>query len=108
MMALRPFAAALLLFSLCGCLELDYYLHAATGHLQIISQRQAIPALLQKPDTPKQLQTKLAEIQALRDFASNNLQLPENGSYRSFVQLDRPYVVWNVIATPEFSLTPEE
>ena len=44
----------------------------------------------------------------MRDFATTDLGLPDNGSYRSYVQLDRRYVVWNVIAAPEFSLRLRE
>jgi predicted aminopeptidase len=105
---LKLAGSGLLLFSLCGCLELDYYLHAATGHLQLLSKRQSIPALLETSGTPEQLQKKLQDVAEIRDFASQSLLLPENESYRSYVKLDRPYVVWNVIATPEFSLTPLE
>jgi len=41
----------------------------------------------------------------MRDFASQQLHLPENDSYRSFVQLDEPYVTWNIFAAPQFSTT---
>jgi predicted aminopeptidase len=33
--------------------------------------------------------------------------LPDNPSYRLYADINRPYVVWNVFATPEFSLTPQ-
>ncbi len=93
-------------FCLSACTDLNYYLSSATGHLQVVSKRQSIKDLLQKPDTEAELQQKLARINAIRDFASYELRLPENNSYRSYVELDRPYVVWNVVATPEFSLEP--
>jgi predicted aminopeptidase len=32
--------------------------------------------------------------------------LPDNRSYRSYADLGRPYVVWNVVAAPEFSIEP--
>jgi len=44
--------------------------------------------------------------QEIRDFASRELALPENRSYRSFADLDRQYVVWNVVAAPSRSLEP--
>jgi predicted aminopeptidase len=34
------------------------------------------------------------------------MALPDNGSYRRYADTGRPYVVWNVVATPEFSLEP--
>jgi predicted aminopeptidase len=36
------------------------------------------------------------------------LKLPDNGSYRSYADVGRPYVVWNVVAAPEFSVDPKE
>jgi len=34
--------------------------------------------------------------------------LPDNGSYRSYADLGRPYVVWNVVAAAEFSVDAKE
>ncbi|WP_374682824.1 aminopeptidase [Accumulibacter sp.] len=50
------------------------------------------------------LRQQLAEAQAIRDFASREFGLPDNGSYRACADLGRPYVVWNVFAAPEFCL----
>lgn len=102
----KTVVAIVLLLLLPACMQLDYYLSSATGHLQVISKRQSIKDLLQKKSTPEELQQRLKKISQIRDFASRRLGLPENGSYRSYVELDRPYVVWNVVATPEFSLEP--
>jgi predicted aminopeptidase len=33
--------------------------------------------------------------------------LPDNGSYRSYADVKRSYVVWNVVAAPEFSVEPK-
>ena len=99
---------SLCLLLLCGCWDVDYYLQTAQGHLQIINKRQSIQELLHQPDIPADLQMRLQQIIEIRDFASKKLFLPDNGSYRSYVELDRPYVVWNVVATPEFSLTPRQ
>ena len=43
----------------------------------------------------------------MRDFASSELQLPDNASYRSYADLQRQYVLWNIVAAPEFSLEAE-
>lgn len=96
----------LLLLGLSSCIELEYYLSSATGHLQIISKRQSIKELLQQDSTSADLKERLEKIDEIRNFASQKLDLPENDSYRSYVELNRPYVLWNVVATPEFSLTP--
>ena len=46
-------------------------------------------------------------MQAARDFAVSDLHLPDNRSYRTYADIKRPYVVWNVVAAPEFSIEPK-
>jgi predicted aminopeptidase len=48
----------------------------------------------------------LAYAVEVRDFAFDRLALPDNGSYRDYVRLDRDFVVWNVFVTPKLSLDP--
>ena len=55
----------------------------------------------------RSLQARLEMVREARDFASRELGLPDNGSYRSYSVLNRPYVVWNVVAAPEFSVEPK-
>jgi len=88
--------------SLCGC----YLLQAAGGQMQIVSKRQPIARLLADPATPDILRKRLEYVSAARDFASGELGLPDNASYRSYADVGRPYVVWNVFATREFSVEP--
>lgn len=110
MSGLRHLLFLLIILSACGalsaCSDLDYYLHTANGHMEIMAERKSIPELLKSQDTSEDLRKKLKEIAWIRHFASDRLALPENGSYQSYVELDRPYVVWNVVATPEFSVEP--
>ncbi len=74
--------------------------------MQIVSKRQPIEAVLSDPATPEKIRSRLEYVQAARDFASDELGLPDNDSYRSYADLGRPYVVWNVFAAPEFSVEP--
>ena len=90
-----------------GCSTLDYYAQSIGGHLGLMSKRRDIDAVVRDETTPEELRLKLERASAMRDFASRELALPEGGSYRSYVDLDRPYVVWNVVATPELSLKPK-
>jgi predicted aminopeptidase len=99
-----PLAAVLLLN---GCSTLDYYSHLAGGHLQLLQARKPISAVLEDPTADATLKARLALAQQARAFASTQLGLPDNQSYRLYADIGRPFVVWNVFATPEFSLTPE-
>lgn len=93
---------------LSGCQTAGYFGQAVRGHLQIVHRQQPIPELLQRPQTPGPLRAKLELILAMREFAQQELKLPVNGHYLSYADLGRSYVVWNVTATPEFSMTPKD
>ncbi len=64
--------------------------------------------MLADPATPPALKSRLERVTAIRDFASTELKLPDNQSYRSYADLQRPFVVWNVFAAAEFSIEPEQ
>lgn len=91
-----------------GCSNFEYYSQAVGGHLDIMNRREPVAEILADPASSPELRRRLEDSQLMRDFASTELALPRNDSYRSYVDLNRPYVVWNVFATPELSLTPEE
>ncbi|HJX21123.1 MAG TPA: aminopeptidase [Steroidobacteraceae bacterium] len=97
-------AAACTLLSGCGTL---YLMQAASGQWQVLRQRVPIDRLLADPRTPPALRAHLQEVRAAREFASHELGLPDNRSYRSYADIGRPYVVWNVVAAPEFSVSPK-
>jgi predicted aminopeptidase len=84
-----------------------YVAQAARGQWQVMRAREPIDKVISSDRTSQELRTRLTEVRAAREFASRELGLPDNGSYRSYADLKRPYVVWNVIAVPEFSVHPE-
>lgn len=85
-----------------GC----YLLQAATGQMELTSKRRPIEKVLADARTPNELRTRLEYVSAARTFASAELGLPDNDSYRSYADVGRPFVVWNVFATDEFSVQP--
>ena len=105
--ALLLVAVAILIFSSCSN-ELGYYSQCVQGHLGILARRQPIDKVLGDPAAAPELKEKLALVLRIRDFASREMLLPDNGSYRCYVDLKRPEVVWNVVAAPEFSLRPRQ
>ncbi len=86
-----------------GC----YLLESAQGQLQLMAKREPITRVIARPSTPASLRRQLEAVSAIREFAVRELGLPDNGSYRSYADVGRPYVVWNVVAAPEFSVEAE-
>ncbi len=89
---------------LAGCADLAYYRQAAAGQWRLLEARQPVIDLLTDPATSSELRQRLVTTQALRAFASAELALPDNGSYQTYADLQRPWVVKNVFAAPELSL----
>ena len=93
-------------WSLSSC-GIGYLVQAAQGQSQVMQARQPIDRLVASDSTEAALRARLELVRAARDFASRELRLPDNDSYRSYAALGRPYVVWNVVAAPEFSVLPK-
>ena len=100
--------AAVVATLLGACGTPAYYLQAAGGQLEILRLTRPLDEARSDPATPEVLRDKLDRAAAIRDFASRELALPDNGSYRKYADLRRPYVVWNVFATDELSIKPHE
>lgn len=91
---------------LASCSTLDYYTQAAQGQLQLLSGAKPIDDWLTDPATTPRLRVRLETARQIRRFAVQEMALPDNDSYKKYAALQRQYVVWNVVATPELSLKP--
>ena len=91
-----------------------YYAQAVWGHARVMYAAQPIAKILKAPAsaqplTPQvvHLQGRLALAQQMRRYASAVLALPDNASYTRYADIQRPAVVWNVVAAPADSLVPK-
>ncbi|MGH8174327.1 MAG: aminopeptidase [Rhodanobacteraceae bacterium] len=103
---MRAVACVLICAVLSGCSTAGYYGHVTAGQVSLLTHRKSIAKIVADPSTDATLRARLAGTQEARRFASDRLGLPRNQSYTTYVELDRPYVTWNVFATPEFSVDP--
>ena len=88
---------------LSGC----YYAQAVRGHLDVMRKREPIAGIVADETTPAALADRLRLVAEARRFSIEALGLPDNDSYRSYADLERDFVVWNVVAAPEFALEPK-
>jgi predicted aminopeptidase len=102
----RLLTVALIGVTLPGC-ALGYLAQAAHGQWRLMRARRPIEQVIADPAASPDLKARLRVVQDARDFAVSDLGLPDNRSYRSYSDLKRPYVVWNVVAAPEFSVEPQ-
>jgi len=93
--------------SMTGCAAPGYYFQAMSGQMAVTAARRPIPEVMADGATPRELKARLQLIARAKEFAESNLRLRADGSFSTYADLGRPYAAWNVVATPEFSLTPK-
>ena len=91
-------------FLLNACSERDYLLQSVKGQWDLMSRAKPIDDILEQNSEPQNIRDQLTKVVELREFAVNSLKLPDTGSYREYADLERPYVVWNLVVAPELSL----
>ncbi len=101
---LRILAAGLLLPASC---QVAYYGQALKGHLEV-SRGTPVERLLDQEETSPELRQRLELSREIVAFAESDLLLPSGGSYESYKDLGREYVVWSVYAARELSVKPHD
>ncbi|NQV86555.1 MAG: aminopeptidase, partial [Woeseiaceae bacterium] len=98
----------LIMLFLCAPLTGCYYMQAASGQWEVMRKREPLSDVIEDTKTGPELANRLRLLSEARDFSITVLGLPDNRSYRSYSDLKRDYVVWNVFAAPEFSLQAKQ
>ena len=70
-----------------GC-SLPYYWQAMAGQLSLLSKRVPIVAVIEDPQTSEETREALSRVLEIRRFAVDELGLPDNRSYATYVDLD--------------------
>ena len=93
-----------MLLGMSSCTGLGYYWQSVEGHVSLMKAARPVDDWLNDAQTPEKLKAKLALTKKIRAFAAEELKLPDNPSYKSYADLKRKAVVWNVVAAPALSL----
>ncbi len=91
---------------LSGCTTISYYGQAIGGHVSLMMKARPIHQVITAPETDPELRRQLELAAQARAFAAQELALPVDDVFSEYVALGRPWVVVNLVAVPEFSLTP--
>jgi len=91
-----------------GCETVGYYLQSASGQLDLMARSRPIQQVLDDPESASSTQAQLQLVQRIRQFAVTQLDLPDNGSYQSYADVQREALVWSVVAAPVLSLEPHQ
>lgn len=105
---LRNCLGAAVLLASAGCAQLGYYMQAMQGQMSLMSEARPIDQWLADPQVKDDLKGRLKRVREIRAYAAHELGLPDNGSYKNYADLKRKFVMWNVVATPELSVRPNQ
>ncbi|MBL8376477.1 MAG: aminopeptidase [Burkholderiales bacterium] len=72
--------------------------------MEVMRLARPVEEVIADASTSADLKRRLELAARARAFASRELGLPDNGSYRKYADLKRPHVVWNVFAAPPLAL----
>ncbi len=97
---------AVLLTLAASCGSVGYVTQSAWGGLRLMAKREPIDRLLRRNALEAEERAALEDVLRMRDFATERLSLPDNKSYRTYVDVGRPWVTWTVTAAPELSVDP--
>ena len=89
-----------------GCSTIGFYTQAIGGQWYLISRREDVSEILDSPETTPELREQLETVEQILAFAESALSLPVEDRYRAYVDVERPYLVWSVVAAGEFETQP--
>lgn len=97
------------LITLGGCASsgdstVGYYWQSFRGHMGLMGAAKPVQDWIGDESLKPALRERLELAQRARQFAIDELGLPDNASYRRYAQLGRAAAVWNVVGAPPYSL----
>ena len=95
--------AAVLLLNGCGA---GHLWHLAKGQADLLWQRRPVQEVLEEDRLGAAQLDKIRLVLEVRAFGIEQLGLHDGGTYTTFVQLDRPFVSYNLTAAPADAIEP--
>ena len=92
------------IFNMGGCETISFYRQLAVGQVEILRDRQPVEELLRDSSVDEDLREQLQKIAGILSYAESRLGLVSGGSYSTYVDLKRDYVLWNVYAAKTYSV----
>lgn len=84
-----------------------YLVHISAHQAKVILKAESIEQRLLRTDLPAEERRLLLATQKIRGFAEDAYGLKASKSYRTYFDLGRKYLGYNITVTPEFSLKPK-
>ena len=103
MVSLIRLLLVLIFFSSC---QIGHLIHVSYNHLSLLTSKEPIEEVLKTGHLTDEQKSKVLLTQEVKKFAYDKLKLKESKNYSDYVDLGRPYVVYNVTASKKWKFEP--
>lgn len=98
--------AFMFLFAGCSGCQMGYLWHVSYNHVSMLNSKTPVDTILKSDKLTEDQRKKILLTQEVRQFAFDKLKLYKSDNYTDFVELNRPYVTYAVMASPKWKLEP--
>jgi predicted aminopeptidase len=88
-----------------GC-QLTHLIHVSYNHLAMLNAAEPVEEVLKSDKLTDEQKRKIRLTQEVKNFAYEKLKLKKSNNYSKYVDLKRPYVVYNVTASEKWKFEP--
>lgn len=96
---------SLIIFLFSGC-QLGHVIYVSYSHLSMLNSAEPIDEVLQYGKLTEEQKRKIFLTQEVKNFAYDKLGIKKSKNYSKYVDLGRPYVVYNVNASEKWKFEP--
>jgi len=91
---------------LAGCQTVKFYSQAVSGQAEVLAKRRPVRRVM-AGSADAELNERLALTRRVLRFARDEMEMPSNGSFELYADVEREHLVWVLYAAPELSLEPK-
>lgn len=102
--SLLRLALVFLLLATSGCSHVSYLWQAGLGQLALYNHERPLAEVIDDPRTPEKTRERLKWIPEIKKLVEDELGVKATSNYTTFVQLDRPFVIWSLTAAEDWEL----
>ncbi len=102
---LRLIATTALVICLAGC-QIGYLWHVSYNHVAMLNSEVSVEKILKSDSLTEDQRNKILLSQEVRNFSFDKLGLTKSKNYTEYVDLQRPYVTYAVMASYKWKFEP--
>lgn len=87
-----------------GCSHVSYLVQAGLGQLSLYNHERPLDEAVRDPRVKSDVRERLAWIPEIKKLVQDDLEIKATSNYTTYVQLDRPYVIWSTTVAEPYEM----